>query len=233
MPTSPPDPSSRPDRSALPDSSASVKASAPNSGAPHHSAARNIYAFGWTSLFNDTATEMAYWILPAFVASIGAGPAKLGIIEGVAESVASFAQLFSGYLADRLARRKPIVVGGYLVANAVKPLLALVSSWTQISGDTICGPLFEGRARDGARCDGGRFGGEGDDRVGIWLDSGNGFGGSDCRSAAGAGVDWTFWSARSVCMGGGAGGAVCFSGVARNTRDSIPLVGRLSVSGHR
>ena len=77
---------------------------------------------------------MAYWILPAFVASIGAGPAKLGIIEGVAESVASFAQLFSGYLADRVARRKPIVVGGYLVANAVKPLLALVSSWTQILG---------------------------------------------------------------------------------------------------
>ena len=77
---------------------------------------------------------MAYWILPAFMASLGAGPAKLGIIEGVAESVASFAKLFSGYLADRVARRKPIVVGGYLVANAVKPLLALVSSWTQILG---------------------------------------------------------------------------------------------------
>lgn len=97
-------------------------------------AARNVYAFGLTSLLNDTATEMAYWILPAFVASIGAGPAKLGIIEGVAESVASFAQLFSGYLADRVSRRKPIVVGGYFVANAVKPLLALVSSWTQILG---------------------------------------------------------------------------------------------------
>ncbi|MGA9355233.1 MAG: MFS transporter [Terriglobales bacterium] len=93
---------------------------------------RNVYVFGATSFLNDTATEMAYWILPAFIASLGAGPAQLGIIEGVAESVASFAQLFSGYLADRVARRKPIVVGGYFVANAVKPLLALVSSWTQI-----------------------------------------------------------------------------------------------------
>ena len=105
---------------------------APNPGAKDSS--RNIYAFGVTSLLNDTATEMAYWILPAFIASIGAGPAQLGIIEGIAESVASFAQLFSGYLADRVSRRKPIVVGGYFVANAVKPLLALVSSWTQILG---------------------------------------------------------------------------------------------------
>jgi len=93
---------------------------------------RNIYAFGLTALFNDTATEMAYWVLPAFLASIGAGPAQLGIIEGIAESVASFVQLFSGYLADRINRRKPIVVAGYFAANAVKPLLALVTSWWQV-----------------------------------------------------------------------------------------------------
>ena len=95
---------------------------------------RNVYAFGLTSLLNDTASEMAYWVLPAFIASIGAGPAQLGIIEGVAESVASIAKLFSGYLADRISRRKPLVVGGYVVANTVKPLLALVSSWWQILG---------------------------------------------------------------------------------------------------
>jgi MFS family permease len=77
---------------------------------------------------------MAYWVLPAFLTSLGAGPAQLGIIEGIAESVASFAKLFSGYVTDQAARRKPIVVGGYFVANAVKPLLALVSSWWQILG---------------------------------------------------------------------------------------------------
>jgi len=96
------------------------------------SAARNIYAFGITSFLNDTATEMAYWVLPAFLASLGAGPAQLGLIEGVAESVASLAKLFSGYLADRVPRRKPLVVGGYLVANAVKPVLAVAASWWQI-----------------------------------------------------------------------------------------------------
>src|SRR3981189_3944753 len=95
------------------------------------SATRNIYAFGITSFLNDTATEMAEWVLPAFLASLGAGPAQLRLIEGIAESVASFTKLFSGYLADRLPRRKPLVVGGYLLANAVKPALALATSWWQ------------------------------------------------------------------------------------------------------
>lgn len=95
---------------------------------------RNVYAFGLTSFFNDTASEMAYWVLPAFLASIGAGPAQLGIIEGIAESVASFAKLLSGRIADRVARRKPLVVAGYVVANAVKPLLALTSNWGQVLG---------------------------------------------------------------------------------------------------
>src|SRR5215831_5375928 len=96
------------------------------------SAARNLYSFGLTSFFNDTATEMAYWVLPAFLVSLGAGPAQLGLIEGIAESVASFAKLFSGYLTDRIDRRKPLVVGGYFVANAVKPLLAAVTAWWHI-----------------------------------------------------------------------------------------------------
>ena len=96
------------------------------------SAARNIYAFGITSFLNDTASEMAYWVLPAFLVSLGAGPTQLGLIEGLAESVASFAKLFSGYLTDRIDRRKPLVVAGYFVANAVKPLLALVTAWWHI-----------------------------------------------------------------------------------------------------
>jgi len=96
------------------------------------SAARNIYIFGLTSFLNDTASEMAYWVLPAFLGSLGAGPAQLGLIEGIAESVASFAKLFSGYLTDHIHRRKPVVVAGYAVANAVKPLLAIVTAWPQI-----------------------------------------------------------------------------------------------------
>ncbi|MGE5204305.1 MAG: MFS transporter [Chlamydiota bacterium] len=93
---------------------------------------RNLYVFGATSFFNDTATEMAYWILPAFLLTIGAGPAKLGLIEGVAESVSSFAKLFSGLLTDRVRRRKPLVVFGYTVANVLKPVLAVTTAWWQV-----------------------------------------------------------------------------------------------------
>ena len=99
-----------------------------------HDGWRNVRAFGLTSFLNDTASEMAYWVLPAFLVTLGAGPAQLGIIEGIAESVASIAKLFSGMLADRFARRKPLVVSGYVAANAVKPLLALTTSWWQILG---------------------------------------------------------------------------------------------------
>ncbi len=112
--------------------------------ATSQSTPRNIYVFGLTSFLNDTASEMAYWVLPAFLASLGAGPAQLGIIEGIAESTASFAKLFSGYVTDRVSHRKPIVVGGYFVANAVKPLLALVSSWWQILGIRFCDRFAKG-----------------------------------------------------------------------------------------
>ena len=105
---------------------------------------RNLRVFGATSFLNDTASEMAYWILPAFLLTIGAGPATLGLIEGIAESVASIAKLFSGYLTDRSARRKPIVVAGYAVANAVKPLLALVSVWWQVLLIRFSDRLFKG-----------------------------------------------------------------------------------------
>src|SRR5579871_5646103 len=107
-------------------------------------ASRNLLAFGFTALLNDTATEMAYWVLPAFLTSIGAGPVQLGIIEGIAESVASLAKLFSGYLADKIQHRKPVVVGGYLVANAVKPVLALVSAWWQVLAIRFADRLSKG-----------------------------------------------------------------------------------------
>lgn len=105
---------------------------------------RNVHIFGATSFLNDTASEMAYWILPAFLTSIGAGPATLGIIEGIAESVASFAKLFSGLWTDRIRRRKPLVVSGYVVANAVKPLLAIVTAPWQVLGIRFADRLAKG-----------------------------------------------------------------------------------------
>ncbi len=94
---------------------------------------RNVRALGWTAFFNDTATEMSYWLLPQFLVGVlGAGPTAFGLIEGAAETVASFGRLVSGFLADRWRRRKPLAAAGYTVANLAKPLLAIVQSWPQV-----------------------------------------------------------------------------------------------------
>ena len=94
---------------------------------------RNVRVLGWVAFFNDTATEMSYWLLPQFLVSVlGAGPMVFGLIEGAAETVASFGRLASGLLADRLRRRKPLAAAGYTVANLAKPLLALAQSWPQV-----------------------------------------------------------------------------------------------------
>jgi MFS family permease len=94
---------------------------------------RNVWALSWVSFFNDTATEMSYWLLPQFlVGMLGAGPMVFGLIEGAAETVSSFARLLSGWLSDRFRTRKPLVVAGYTAANIVKPFLAVATSWGQV-----------------------------------------------------------------------------------------------------
>ena len=83
----------------------------------HNSAAgwlnRTVLGVGVTSLFSDWSHEIATAILPAFLATIGAGPAWLGAIEGIADGLSSFAKLSSGHYTDQLKKRKPLAVFGY------------------------------------------------------------------------------------------------------------------------
>ena len=74
---------------------------------------RTVLGVGLTSLFSDWAHETATAVLPAFLAVIGAGPAWLGVIEGVADGLSSFAKLAAGHYTDRLKHRKPLAVFGY------------------------------------------------------------------------------------------------------------------------
>jgi len=93
----------------------------------------NVKALGWVALFNDASSEAAYWLLPQFLVGVlGAGTMAFGLIEGAAETVASFGRLASGFLSDRLRRRKPLAAAGYTVANLAKPLLALSTRWQQV-----------------------------------------------------------------------------------------------------
>src|SRR6266853_7006456 len=74
---------------------------------------RTVLGVGLTSLFSDWSHETATAVLPAFLAVIGAGPAWLGAIEGIADGISSFAKLAAGHFTDRLKRRKPLAVFGY------------------------------------------------------------------------------------------------------------------------
>lgn len=94
---------------------------------------KGVVALGWVSLLNDAASEMIYPLLPDFVTRVlGAGPAVLGLIEGVAEATASLAKLAAGWWSDRVRRRKPFVVLGYLVAAVARPLIGVAASWAQV-----------------------------------------------------------------------------------------------------
>ncbi len=89
----------------------------------------NVGALSGTSFLNDAASEMAYPLLPLFLVGVlGAGPAFLGVVEGVADSTASLTKLAGGFLSDRLRRRKPLVAWGYGLAAVVRPLLAVVTA---------------------------------------------------------------------------------------------------------
>ncbi|MBI5419688.1 MAG: MFS transporter [Deltaproteobacteria bacterium] len=94
---------------------------------------RNVVALGVVSLLTDLSSEMIYPLLPVFLtATLGAGPAALGIIEGVAETTASLIKLFSGVWSDRMGRKKPLVVGGYTLSTAMRPLMGLAASWGHV-----------------------------------------------------------------------------------------------------
>jgi MFS family permease len=94
---------------------------------------RGVLTLGWVSFLTDVSSDMIFPLLPNFLTrTLKAGPAALGLIEGVAEATSSLAKLVSGAWSDRLRRRKPLVLGGYGLAAAVRPLVAFATSWTQV-----------------------------------------------------------------------------------------------------
>jgi MFS family permease len=76
---------------------------------------RTVVGIGLASLFSDWSHEIATTVMPAFLATMGVAAAWLGLIEGVSDGLSSFAKMASGYYTDRLRRRKPIAVVGYLL----------------------------------------------------------------------------------------------------------------------
>lgn len=91
---------------------------------------RNVKVLGVVSLLNDLSSEVAVRTLPLFLANVlGVKTGIIGLIEGVAESTATLLKIASGYLADRLGKRKALTVWGYGLSGFTKPLLYFANTW--------------------------------------------------------------------------------------------------------
>jgi MFS family permease len=105
----------------------------------------NILLLGFTSFFTDIASEMVYPLVPFFLTlKLGASAELLGLIEGVAESVASLLKVFSGYISDRLKNRKGVTIAGYGSSAVGKLLLAVANAWGVVFGARVVDRLGKG-----------------------------------------------------------------------------------------
>jgi predicted MFS family arabinose efflux permease len=104
-----------------------------------------VRRLGLVSLLTDASSEMIYPLLPAFVTGVlHAGPAFLGLVEGIAEAVASLLKIASGVLSDRVPQRKRLVFGGYLLSSLARPLMALASAPLHVLVVRFCDRVGKG-----------------------------------------------------------------------------------------
>ena len=98
---------------------------------------KNVAILGLVSFLTDVSSEMVYWILPFYILALGAGPAIVGLVEGIAESLASFVKVGSGYFSDRIRKRKTITIGGYSCSSVGKLLFYFSTSWAWVLSGRI------------------------------------------------------------------------------------------------
>ena len=92
-----------------------------------------VILLGLVALLNDSASEMIYPLLPVFLTStLGATPMTVGLIEGAADALSSILKLASGWISDRLPRRKPFIVGGYALATISRAWIAVAGRWPSV-----------------------------------------------------------------------------------------------------
>ena len=109
------------------------RGAAPSGAAPRRALGRNVIALSAVSLLTDVSSDMIYPLLPVFLSVVlHASAGAIGVIEGAAESVAALLKLASGWWSDRVRHRKPLVLAGYVIAAAARPLVAIAQSAGQV-----------------------------------------------------------------------------------------------------
>ena len=105
----------------------------------------NIFFLGLISFLTDVSSEMIFTLLPLFLANVlGAATVIIGFIEGVAESTASLLRIFSGWLSDKLGRRKSLAFIGYGLSTLAKPFMYLATTWGMVLGIRFTDRLGKG-----------------------------------------------------------------------------------------
>ena len=114
---------------------------------PRSRVPRTVWALGLVSLFMDLSSEIVHALLPLFLTTtLGVSVAMVGLIDGIAEATASITKVFSGYISDRIGRRKPLILLGYGLGALSKPLFALAGS-----APVVLGARFADRIGKGLR----------------------------------------------------------------------------------
>jgi len=93
----------------------------------------NVFFLGIVSLLTDVSTEMIFTLVPLFLANVLKAPfTVIGLIGGVSESIDAVFRLFSGWISDKIGKRKPLAVLGYSISTVAKPFMYLASSWGMV-----------------------------------------------------------------------------------------------------
>ena len=93
-----------------------------------------VFIMGLVSLFTDISSESIQSFFPLFIDSIGGSVFAIGIITGVNEALSNTLKGVSGWMSDKINKRKPFVVAGYTISNLSKPLMAFSPSWQSVLG---------------------------------------------------------------------------------------------------
>ena len=112
---------------------------------PRPAMPRTVWALGLVSLLMDMSSESIHALLPLFLTTVlGANVAAVGTIDGIAEATASISKVFSGYISDRIGRRKPLIFLGYALGAASKPLFPLATSPATVLAARFCDRIGKG-----------------------------------------------------------------------------------------
>jgi MFS family permease len=104
-----------------------------------------VWTLGFVSMFMDVSSEMIHSLLPVFlVTGLGASVALVGVIEGAAEATASITKVFSGYISDRLGKRKLLAVIGYGLGALTKPIFPLAVTPFEVFGARFADRIGKG-----------------------------------------------------------------------------------------